>query len=120
MSSKDLSVEVGMMDRDNRLMEKELKNTGELVAKSGHSEGEERCKMAEQYCISLKEEMDSFSEDYSELTRLNQIRARKSTAIMEYFGEDPEVCDTPNIFSVLTSFYTSIIKSREKMKNIVG
>ena len=120
LSSKDLSVEVGMMDRDNRLMEKELKNTGELVAKSGHSEGEERCKMAEQYCISLKEEMDSFSEDYSELTRLNQIRARKSTAIMEYFGEDPEVCDTPNIFSVLTSFYTSIIKSREKMKNIVG
>merc|ERR1711937_748435 len=103
------------MDRDSRLMEKELKTTQDLVAKSKDCD-ERRCQMAEEYCTSLKEEMDTFKEGYTELTRLNQIRARKSTAIMEYFGEDPEVCDTPNIFSVLTSFYTSIIKSREKMK----
>lgn len=59
--------------------------------------------------------LDAHRAQVKEMTKTRQLMDRKIVIVVEYFGEDENVCDTTNIFSVLREFKMAFEHSRKAL-----
>jgi hypothetical protein len=57
--------------------------------------------------------LEAHRSQIKEMTKTRQLMDRKIVIVVEYFGEDENVCDTTNIFSVLREFKMAFEHSRK-------
>ncbi len=68
------------------------------------------------YHSRLTNHLKTFTTKLGDVKKCKKLMLRKINEVVEYFGEDPEKCDTTRIFAVLQEFRRALTSSTEALK----
>lgn len=115
ISGNDINKEYGNLKKTVLLLEEEKDRNESKIHSSSFSSPTAKS-MIDQYNTRLNEYLDRFCEKLNELEKSVTIMNKKVVSIAEYFGEDPQNCDSSNIFGVLQEFRRALAFSKEAVE----
>jgi hypothetical protein len=120
ISNKDIINEIDQLQSQFNNLDNELKcSLGQLNRErlGKISYGIDSVIMTSKFCERLDLQLEEFRLIMNKVIKIRQQLQAKINDLMDYFGEDNQICDTISIFVMLESFRSSLITGRESFRS---